>query len=309
MGVNLSTIVLAFADQLSLDNPAFRQAKASDAMVILVDSASRTDPSATGRVWRARAFDAFADKLRVDGWSAAFAEVDRNEGSGALARAIKWAVRGDSARRIVCAEPGDAAMRLWLERLCERFRKTVLILDDNRTFLSRDEFAALRLAGAGVSETYREVRRRHALLMEAGEPIGGRWRHIDGDAAGARRPPDADDDLAPHVGSAFQAKRDLERFLEFTLPGLPPCEYLDPSRRHGFPCPRVDAALSAGILTPLTICRRAELAWREGRAPLHAAEHVVYLLAGLREHHLGLVRQGEAPAPYAPARSGALIAA
>ena len=46
--------------------------------------------------------------------------------------------------------------------------------------------------------------------------------------------------------------------------------------------------LNVGLLDPLDLCKRAEAAWREGRAPLNAVEGFVRQILGWREYVRGL---------------------
>jgi deoxyribodipyrimidine photolyase-related protein len=50
----------------------------------------------------------------------------------------------------------------------------------------------------------------------------------------------------------------------------------------------LSAYLNAGLLDPLDLCRRVEAAWREGRAPLNAAEGFIRQIIGWREYMRGI---------------------
>ncbi|MEM8752934.1 MAG: cryptochrome/photolyase family protein, partial [Pseudomonadota bacterium] len=218
--------------------------------------------------------------------------VDRAEGPDGLGAALRRRANRAEIGRVTAAEPGDAAMRFALERLAGRFRKPVGILDDRRFLCTRDEFAAMREAAGSPAGVYRILRRREGLLMDGEKPEGGSWRIVEGGPRAEAKAPRAGDE-GPAAPTVERAASDLESFVETTLPGLGPCEDLDPASPHPFPCPEVEAALDAGLLNPLDVCRRIERAYREGRAPLAAAEHAIYRLVGLREYRRGLMRLGE----------------
>ncbi len=46
--------------------------------------------------------------------------------------------------------------------------------------------------------------------------------------------------------------------------------------------------INAGLLDPLAVCRRVETAWREGHAPLNAAEGFIRQIIGWREYVRGI---------------------
>ncbi|MFX8339419.1 cryptochrome/photolyase family protein, partial [Acinetobacter baumannii] len=51
---------------------------------------------------------------------------------------------------------------------------------------------------------------------------------------------------------------------------------------------RLSAALNVGLLDPLEVCRRAEAAFRAGRAPLAAVEGFIRQILGWREFVRGV---------------------
>ncbi|MBC7433693.1 MAG: cryptochrome/photolyase family protein, partial [Rubritepida sp.] len=164
---------------------------------------------------------------------------------------------------------------------------------------------------------YREMRRRHDVLMEAdGKPAGGRW-NFDADnrkppkagltspprlsfkkdaitlevlALVRRRFPDGYGRLEPfHFAvTRRQALAELDHFIAHILPGFG--DYQDamvagePWLRHSL----LAAYINAGLLYPLEVCRRAEAAWREGAAPLNAAEGFIRQILGWREYVRGV---------------------
>lgn len=296
----MRSIVILFEDQLSLANPVFKAANRRQDVIVLVDSAECTDQKARRKLFRTRAIEAFADELRTSGWEAHTICVDRREGRGALGRALKWCANDADIHHLIAAEPGDFSMRTSLERLAGRFRKTVRILNDHRFICSRQEFADMQRDGKSAAEFYQSLRRREGLLMDGSQPEGGRWRHIDGDAPAGLTSRLSDTEFDRPAPDAFQAKRELERFVEFTLPRLGPCEYLDPSQLQPFPSSEIETMLDAGLLSPLKVCHRIEGAYRDGKVPLHAAEHAIYRIVGLREFRRGLIRLGEVPAEFDP---------
>ncbi|MET8948493.1 cryptochrome/photolyase family protein [Streptomyces sp. NPDC004542] len=166
---------------------------------------------------------------------------------------------------------------------------------------------------------YRWVRREHALLMDGGEPAGGRWNH---DHANREPPPKGaatlgapapyrpredgideevrhDLDRWEHTGGVRFVGRDgprlfpatrrealaaLRRFVDHRLAGFGPYEDAvlagDPVMSHSL----LSSSLNLGLLAPAECVDRAEAAWRAGRAPVNSVEGFVRQVAGWREY-------------------------
>ena len=163
---------------------------------------------------------------------------------------------------------------------------------------------------------YRGMRRRTGLLMEGGEPVGGRWnfdadnrrRLPKGHAAPERPgfPPDAVTrevmDLiartfAGHFGdlggfgwpvTRADALKALKHFIADCLPTFG--TYQD-AMRTGAPFlyhALISPALNAGLLTAEEVCRAAERAYHAGAAPLNGFEGFIRQILGWREYVRGL---------------------
>lgn len=161
------------------------------------------------------------------------------------------------------------------------------------------------------------MRRRHSILLEEnGMPAGGSWNY---DAENRKGPPkglkflprrghepDAiTQEVLELVGRRFgknfgdllpfdfavtrtQALRNLDFFIRKLLPDFG--KYQDDmlAGEAFLAHANFSAQLNAGLLLPLEICRRAEKAWREGRAPLPAVEGFVRQILGWREYVRGI---------------------
>ncbi len=188
---------------------------------------------------------------------------------------------------------------------------------------SREDFAAW-VSGRGrrrllLEDFYRDSRRRHEVLMDGAEPVGGRW-NLDADN---REPPPrgastldvprpwwpAEDDIDASVRAdldAWAARGEVEfvgddgprwapatrdeallalrHFVRHRLPTFGPYEDAmlagDPWMAHSALSP----ALNLGLLHPLEVVRAAEDAYRAGSVPLASAEGFVRQVLGWREY-------------------------
>ena len=163
---------------------------------------------------------------------------------------------------------------------------------------------------------YREMRRGHGVLMEEDQPAGGRWNFDAENRKAMPRgvvppttpsfPPDAitlaviqmvERLFGDHFGSienfslpvtAEQAALALDHFVTERLPGFGDWQDFmrtgDPVLFHAL----ISTSLNLGLLDPLSVCRAAEAAWREGLAPLNAVEGFVRQVLGWREYVRGI---------------------
>jgi len=219
-------------------------------------------------------------------------------------------------RPVVVHEPTSFAAA----DLVERLRKDGLVAEvlPTPTFaLPRKDFDAW----AGDRETfrmedfYRAQRRRFDVLMDADEPVGGKW-NFDAenreppprgqptlDVPGPWLPTEDDIDVAvradldaldlPTVGrdgprlfavTADEAKRALTHFVEQRLPHFGPPEDAMLTDDWAMAHSLLSVPLNLGLLHPLDAVRAAEDAHRSGAVPLPSAEGFVRQVLGWREY-------------------------
>lgn len=197
-------------------------------------------------------------------------------------------------------------------------RHAVEVVRSNQFLCHRDDFAAwARGRGAGrlrMEDFYRWQRLRLGVLVDGGEPAGGRW-NFDGDnrqpppTDGRRWPPvvaDPLDDVDRQVlaglpDTAFGADPDgwwptdragalrrLEVVIRDVLPRFGPHEDAiltsEPRLAHSLLSP----ALNLGLLHPSEVVDAAEDAYRSGQVPIASAEGFIRQLIGWREYVWGL---------------------
>ena len=169
-----------------------------------------------------------------------------------------------------------------------------------------------------MEDFYREMRRRHGVLMDGDSPAGGRWnfdaenRHAFGRSgptlvpAPPRFEPDAitrevfalvDARFAPHPGdlASFawpvtreQALECLARFVAERLPEFGRWQDALWPREPWLWHSQLSAALNLKLLDPHEVVAAAEKAWRAGQVPLASAEGFIRQILGWREYVRGV---------------------
>ena len=261
----------------------------------------------------------YAEALRAAGYQVRYVALEDAGNTQSLTGEILRAAQDLGSSRVAVTEPGEWRLREAFEALPLALAAPLDILPDTRFLCSHAEFDAW--AGdrreLRMEYFYREMRRRHDVLMEPdGKPAGGRW-NFDAEnrkppkagltsprrlsfredaitlevlALVKRRFPDGYGQLEPFHFSVTrrQALRELDHFIDQILPGFG--DYQDamvggePYLRHSL----LAAYINAGLLYPLEVCRKAEAAFRAGRAPLNAAEGFIRQILGWREYVRGV---------------------
>ena len=260
----------------------------------------------------------FAAELEAEGIAVDYVRLDAPGNTGTFTGELLRAIARHEPDRVVVTEPGEWRVWAMMQDWRDDAVVPVEIRDDNRFLCPRADFAAW--AGDRRSlrmETfYRGMRRRTGLLMDGAEPTGGQWNfdlenrkalpkgHVPPERIGF--PPDAvtrevialvEATFADHFGDtdafAWPVTRAeaLEAFKHFLAVGLPRFGDYQDAMRAGAPFlyhALIAPALNAGLLTPEEVCRAAERAYREGRAPLHCVEGFIRQILGWREYVRGL---------------------
>ena len=325
------SLIIVLGDQLDRDSSAFDGFDRTRDRVWMAEVAEEST-----HVWTHKARIAvflsgmrhFRDALRaqridVDYRELALAPQKSEPGSLAAALAASLAHDRKTKRlpeKLVVAEPGEWRVQAALVTAAREAGIPLEIRPDRHFFCSRDDFAAhargrkqLRL-----EYFYRPLREQFSVLMDEGEPAGGRW-NFDAENRGAfpktgpgklppplRFPPDAVTrgviDLvakrfAAHPGdldhfdwpvTPADARAALDDFVTHRLTNFGTYQDAmwtgEPWLWHA----RLSQAMNLKLLDPRDVVAAAERAWRKGKVPLEAAEGFIRQVIGWREYVRGV---------------------
>jgi deoxyribodipyrimidine photolyase-related protein len=263
----------------------------------------------------------FAAALRTEGIGVDYTPLspEGGERDTTLAGHLRGCIARLKPRRIRLAEPGDWRVAQALAAACGPVPLDVL---PNRHFLcSTAEFAAHARGRKQLRMEffYREMRRRHGVLLDAdGQPEGGQWNY-DADnreSFGAGGPgfvpeplrfePDATtrDVMAlvrqrfgSHPGQAErfgwpvtreQALQVLERFIAERLEHFGRWQDAMWGGQPWLYHAHIASSLNLQLLDPREVVAAGEAAYREGRVPLASAEGFIRQVLGWREYVRGI---------------------
>jgi deoxyribodipyrimidine photolyase-related protein len=260
----------------------------------------------------------FAEELRADGWRVEYRRLDDEDNRGSFTGEVGRAIERRRPECVIVTEPGEWRVRAAMEGWAESFGLPVVIRQDSRFICGVGEFAdwARGRKQLRMEYFYREMRRKTGLLMDGGEPEGGRW-NFDQENRKAAKPdlfmprprqvkPDAVtrevlDLVAARFGGHFgdlepfwfattrrDAEAAFEHFIEASLASFGDFQDAMLTGERFLFHSVIALYLNCGLLDPLAVCRRVERAYRDGKAPLNAAEGFIRQVIGWREYVRGI---------------------
>ena len=262
----------------------------------------------------------FAGALRDRGWTVHYRRLDDPGNRGSLAGELEDAIERLRPAALAVTAPGEHRVLRALQAAAGRHGLALAVADDTHFLCTVRDFAA-HAAGRRqlrMEYFYREMRRRHGVLMEGDEPAGGQW-NFDADnresfgrdgPGEVPSPPRFEPDavtrevlalvasrFATHPGSLAsfgwpvtreQAQVALAAFVEQRLANFGRWQDALWSGQPWLWHSLLSAALNLKLLHPLEVVRAVEAAWREGRVPLPAAEGFIRQVLGWREYVRGI---------------------
>jgi deoxyribodipyrimidine photolyase-related protein len=249
-----------------------------------------------------------------------YTRLDAPDNGGSLGAQLQADIRRLKPAGLVLTVPGDWRVLQAIKTLAESNQLPLEIREDRHFFNCIREFAehAKGRKSLRMEYFYREQRKRQGVLMQGGEPIGGRWnfdaenREAFGAAGPGAVPPRAsfepnavarevialvDTRFAHHPGrldsfawpvTRAQALQSLQAFIQQRLPLFGRWQDAmwpgDPWLYHA----HLSAALNLKLLNPREVVAAAESAYRDGHAPLASVEGFIRQILGWREYVRGI---------------------
>ena len=315
------SLILILGDQLSKSISSLQTATKNRDVILMVEVVEEATYVRHHKKKIAFLFSAmrhFAESLKEDGWRVDYTHLDDAENSGSFTGEIRRALDRHGCNEIIVTEPGEWRVAEMIRTWPDEFGIKVSVPNDDRFVCSHDDFATW--AGSRkqlrMEYFYRDMRRRTDLLMQDDAPEGGRWNYdAENRKPRARRPclPEAAsgragrhnrrstaprrDRFGDHFGdlepfwfavTAQDAKAAFEQFVQTALPNFGDYQDAMLADERFVYHSVLSLYINAGLLDPLDVCRKVEAAYREGHAPLNAAEGFIRQIIGWREYVRGI---------------------
>ena len=316
-------LVIVLGDQLDHESSALQDFDPSLDRVWMAEVAEEST-----HVWSAQqriavflsAMRHFAAELEARGLTLAYTRLGDPDNAGTLAGELARAIAALRPERLTLTAPGDWRVLQALRAEAERHALPLELRDDTHFFSTVREFAshAKGRKQLRLEYWYRELRRKHGILMDGEQPEGGQW-NFDADnresfgktgpenvPPPARFPPDVITQgvidevrvrFAEHPGrlnsfgwpvTRAQALQALQTFISERLPLFGKYEDAMWSAEPWLYHSHLSCALNLKLLNPREVVQAAEVAWREGRAPLASVEGFIRQILGWREYVRGI---------------------
>ena len=313
----MSRLILILGDQLTESIAALVEASKSDDIVVMAEVRAeatyvRHHPKKIAFLFAA--MRKFAARLSHDGWDVRYTRYDDPENAGSIPGELLRRAEETGASEVIATRPGEWRL---IEALDE-MPLPVTQLEDTRFIASHAEFESW---AEGRKELrmewfYREMRRKTGLLMDDDDPAGGKWNF---DHENRKAAPDTIDYSGPMQFTPDDTVTEVLDLVEAEFPdnfgALRPFWFATDqaeARRHlthwvkrGLPLfgdyqdamlederflyhSIVGLYINAGLLDPMEVCRAVEQAWKDGDAPINAAEGYIRQIIGWREYVRGI---------------------
>ncbi len=322
----LRTLVLVLGDQLDADAAAFDGFDPQQDAVWMAEVVEEST-----HVWSSQqrialflsAMRHFAQHLKALGRPLHYRTLDSKSQADeplGLADALQADLARLKPHSVVMTAPGDHRVLNHIKATVQAAGLPLEVRADRHFFTTVADFAAHAKGRKSLrlEYFYRELRQRHGILMNEGQPAGGQW-NFDADnreSFGKQGPgalpqratfePDeitrdvirlVENRFAKHPGTleSFawpvtreQALQALERFITERLPLFGRYEDAmwpgEPWLYHS----QLSAALNLKLLNAREVVAAAEVAYREGHVPLQSAEGFIRQILGWREYVRGI---------------------
>ena len=262
----------------------------------------------------------FAAHLRSQDWPLVYRELDDPHNSGSLGGELAHTIESLRPQQLVMTAPGDWRVLQQLRAVAREHDVPLDIRDDTHFFSTVRDFAqhTAQRKQWRLEFFYRELRHKTGILMENGQPVGGRW-NFDADnrasfgkqgpglvPAPTRFEPDeitqavmrlVQDRLADHPGrldsfgwpvTRAQALEALAAFITQRLPSFGRHQDAMWEGQAWLYHSHLSCALNLKLLNPREVVQAAQEALAQGHAPVEAVEGFVRQILGWREYVRGI---------------------
>jgi deoxyribodipyrimidine photolyase-related protein len=317
----MSTLRLILCDQLSHSISSLKGCNASEDIVFICelwDEATYVKHHKKKIAFLFSAMRHFAEELKQEGYKVEYTKLDDPLNSGSFRGEIDRILKKHSIDCIVVTKPGEYRLFADIQKWQGDFGVQIDIRSDDRFLCALEEFSdwANGRKQLRMEYFYREMRKKHSILMDNDEPIGGQWNYdndnrkfpkdevnipkpyfneVDGITTEvielvAKRFHDHFGDLEPFYFAVNreQALNVLQLFIEKRLSHFG--DYQDamiqgqPWMYHS----HISFYLNCGLLLPIECLKAAEIAYNQGKCSLNSAEGFIRQILGWREYVRGI---------------------
>jgi deoxyribodipyrimidine photolyase-related protein len=310
-------LVLVLGDQVSMGLSALRAAHRETDIVVMAEVMGEAEyvPHHPKKIaFLFASMRKFAATLEGEGWTVAYSRLDDPDNSQTISGELLRRADEYGASEVLTTQAGEWRVIKDLEDL----PLNVQTLPDDRFIATHAEFQAWAEGRKALRMEYfyRDMRRKTNLMMEGDKPAGGKW-NFDHDN---RKPApgsltysgpmrfqtddvtcDVIDLVRAKLPNNFgtldnfwfatdqaQARQHLAHWIKGGLPNFGDFQDAMMGDERFLYHAIVGLYINAGLLDPLEVCQAVEEAWKNGGAPINAAEGFIRQIIGWREYVRGI---------------------
>lgn len=265
------------------------------------------------------AMRAFADELQASGHRVRYFRIDDADNLQSIPANLDGVIAACRAASFEYQAPDEWRLDAQLDEYARQLKIPARMVDTEHFLTRRDEareFFESRQRWT-MEPFYRHMRSVHRVLMDTdSRPTGGRWNFDAENRKAWRGSPEVPPDSRPHhdhralwtnivaaeVGTfgnpqaddfrwpvnRDEALRQLDAFMDQALPYFGDFQDAMSGRSLSLFHSLLSFALNVKMLSPAEVIAHVEAAFREGRAPLAAAEGYIRQILGWREYVRGV---------------------
>jgi len=316
----LSTVRLILGDQLNPMHSWFAEVR-PEVVYVLMEIRQETDyvlHHAQKILAIFAAMRNFAATLEKAGHRVHYLAINDPVNRHSLPANLDWLLRQYNATSFKYQEPDEWRLDVQLAEYAAQQTIASGMVDSEHFYTTRRDAAEFFKGRQKwlMENFYREMRKRHRVLMEGAKPIGGAWNY-DADNRGTwpgtpaepidRRPVHDHSALwttivdagvcsfgKPHAEALrwpinrAEALQQLDAFIDHALPDFGNFQDAMSTRASRLFHSLLSFALNTKMLSPAEVVARAEGAWHAQRAPLAAVEGFIRQILGWREFIRGV---------------------
>ena len=178
----MKTLRLILGDQLSKSISSLNDAKSSEDVILMCevwDEATYVKHHKKKIAFLFSAMRHFADTLQHDGYKVEYIQLNDKENTGSFYGEVKRAISRYKINQVIITMPNEYRVLNDIKTWEKKLNISVEIRDDDRFLSTPEEFAtwAKKKKQLRMEFFYREMRKKHHILMQNDSPEGGQWNY------------------------------------------------------------------------------------------------------------------------------------
>ena len=318
----MSSLIFVFGDQLSLSISSLQKINPKQDTIMLcevMEECTYVKHHKKKIAFILSAMRHFAQELRSHGIPVRYVELNDVHNSGNILAEILRAVSELKPNRFIVTQPSEYRLLENMKLLQKKIDIPVEILADDRFLSTSKEFSSWAYGKKllRMEFFYREMRKKYKILIGPdGKPTGGQWNYDKENQETLKSsiisPKRISHKKSTHIINVLklvneyfpdnfgtlehfnfavtreQALIELNDFVENLLPQFGKYQDVmvagEPFLYHSL----ISCYLNIGLILPLEVCKMAEKAYYNGKAPLNSVEGFIRQILGWREYIRGI---------------------